>query len=131
MPLPMIKDEIPLEGLRLFVVEDEAVVAMMLENLLDSLGCVVVDIVGSVAQALDRVEAMASEADVAILDVNLGRDRVYPVADALSARQVPFLFATGYDRSGIDERYPGQVVLAKPYTRAMLLKALLEVRPAW
>lgn len=123
------REEVPLDGLKLFVVEDEALVAMLLENLLDSLGCVVVDVAGSVAQAMRQMDRIAEEADAAILDVNLGTERVYPVADELVARGVPFLFATGYGPSGVGDRYPGHTVLSKPYTKNMLVNALVPLCP--
>ena len=118
----------PLRGLRLFVVEDEALVAMLLEQMLEELGCVVVNLSGTVAQALDQVEKVASKVDIAILDVNLGGERVYPVADALAERDVPFLFATGYGPAGLDDLYPERTVLSKPYVEASLVNALLQ---AW
>lgn len=119
--------ETSLKGLRLFVVEDEALVAMLLENMLDDLGCVVVDIVGSVAQALQRIDDIAADVDAAILDVNLGRDRVYPVADALAERGVPFVFATGYGPEGTSEKYPDRAVLSKPYNMRTLGEALTRL----
>jgi len=123
------REEVPLDGLKLFVVEDEALVAMLLENLLDSLGCIVIDVAGSVSQAMRQMDRIAGEADAAILDVNLGTERVYPVADELEARGVPFLFATGYGPSGVGERYPGHTVLSKPYTKHMLVNALVPLCP--
>lgn len=120
----------PLRGLRLFVVEDEALVAMLLEQMLEELGCVIVNLSGTVAQALDQVEKVAPKVDLAILDVNLGGERVYPVADALAARDVPFLFATGYGPSGLDDLYPDRTVLSKPYVESSLVNALLQVRAA-
>lgn len=128
--MTMAREEIPLDGLRLFVVEDEALVAMLLENMLDSLGCIVIDVAGSVAQAMRRMDRIVDEADAAILDVNLGTERVYPVADALEELGVPFLFATGYGPSGVGDRYPGHTVLAKPYTKHMLLNALIPLCPS-
>lgn len=117
----------PIEGLRLFVVEDEALVAMLLEDMLTDLGCVVVDTAGSLDQALDRLEDIAGQADGAILDVNLGGEQVYPFADALAARKVPFLFATGYGRVGVAARYPTTPVLAKPYAPDELAAALASI----
>lgn len=117
-----------LSGLRLFVVEDEALVAMLLEQMLEDLGCEVVSLAGTVDQALGQVDQVAPRVDAAILDVNLGGERVYPVADALAERQVPFLFATGYGPSGLEDRYPDRTVLSKPYVEATLVKALLRMR---
>lgn len=119
-----------IEGLRLFLVEDEALVAMLLEDMLSDLGCVVVDVAGSLSQALDRLDTVSDTADGAILDVNLGGEQVYPFADALAARQIPFLFATGYGRVGVSARYPTAPVLAKPYGPAELAAALETLRDA-
>lgn len=116
-----------LEGLRLFLVEDEALVAMLLEDMLADLGCVVVDVVGSVGEALARLDGIGDRADGAILDVNLGGEQVYPFADALAARKVPFLFATGYGRMGVAARYPTTPVLAKPYGPEELAAALSSI----
>ncbi len=116
-----------LEGLRLFLVEDEALVAMLLEDMLADLGCVVVEVAGSLSQALERLDA-ANDADGAILDVNLGGEQVYPFADALAAREIPFLFATGDGRVGVAARYPAAQVLAKPYGQAELAAALETIR---
>lgn len=113
-----------LQGLRLFVVEDEALVAILLEDMLADLGCVVTGVAGSIHQALTRIDAVAAEADGAILDVNIGGEKVYPVADALAERGVPFMFATGYGSIGLGDRYPQAVVLAKPYGPNALASAL-------
>lgn len=118
----------PLHGLRLFVVEDEVLIAMLLEQMLEELGCTIVNLSGTVGQALDQVDKVAEKVDAAILDVNLGGERVYPVADALAARDVPFLFATGYGPSGLEERYPDRTVLSKPYVETSLVNALLRMR---
>ncbi len=126
----MIQDNSRLNDLRLFVVEDEALVAMLLESMLESLGCEIVGVAGSVAEALDRIDTVSDGADAAILDVNLGGEMVYPVADALQARGLPFLFATGYGQYGVGDLYPRNIVLAKPYTTPMLAQALVEMRRA-
>lgn len=114
----------PLSGLRLLIVEDEAMVAMLIEDMLTGLGCVIVDVAGSVATAVKLVDAKGATLDGAILDVNLGGEKVFPVADALAARGVPFMFATGYGPAGLNERYPGVVTLSKPFRLAALERAL-------
>ncbi|MCF8504284.1 MAG: response regulator [Caulobacter sp.] len=116
-----------LEGLRLFLVEDEALVAMLLEDMLSDLGCVVVDIAGSLSEALGRLDGIGDRADGAILDVNLGGEQVYPFADALADCKLPFLFATGYGRMGVSARYPSTPVLAKPYGAEELAAALSTI----
>jgi CheY-like chemotaxis protein len=101
-------------GLRLLVVEDEALVAMLIEDILLDLDCVVIGPVGTVAQALALLHR--EEIDGALLDVNLGGgERSYPVADALAARDVPFVFVTGYGEDGVEGRYAPVTVLQKPF----------------
>jgi CheY-like chemotaxis protein len=111
-----------INGLRLFVVEDEALVAMLLEDTLAELGCIVVDLAASVQDALGRL--IDTVADGAVLDVNIGGEKVFPVADALAERGIPFVFATGYGRAGLDHRYPAATVLTKPYSPEELANAL-------
>lgn len=117
-------EEDRLQGLRLFIVEDEAIIAMMLEDMLDDLGCAVVGSARSVDSALDHIRQM--EFDGAILDVNLRGERADPIADALIARGLPFVFATGYGEIGISQRFKGAVVLQKPLESTLLRRALLR-----
>jgi CheY-like chemotaxis protein len=102
-----------LAGRRILVVEDEIFVAMLVESLLLDLGCDVVGPAASVADAL----ALASDErlDAAVLDVNLGNERVFPVADSLSASSVPFVFVTGYDRGALTETYASHPMIRKPF----------------
>src|SRR3546814_4989964 len=93
-----------LRGLRVFLVEDEALVAMLLEHMLSDMGGVIVGQAHNVVGALTQMEQMAWSADVAILDINLAGEAVYPVADALAERGIPFLFATGYGETELDHR---------------------------
>ncbi len=113
----------------MFVVEDESLVAMQLEDMLDELGCRVVGPAMRVRRAfemLDRGDAI----DVAILDVNIAGEKVYPVAERLEAAGVPFLFATGYGRPGLEGRWPERPVVQKPYTPDQIAAAILAARPA-
>ena len=117
-----------LEGLRVLIVEDETLIAMMLEDLLEEIGCRIAGAAATVGQALDQLVALGGQLDAAVLDVNLGGEKVYPVADALAAKGVPFMFATGYGTSGVSERYPERTVIAKPYrlpTLSWALRSLL------
>src|SRR3546814_13816980 len=75
------------------------------------------------------MEQMAWSADVAILDINLAGEAVYPVADALAERGIPFLFATGYGATELANRYAGHNLLTKPYAEAALIDELLRIRP--
>ncbi len=103
------------------VAEDEPMVAMLLEDLLDSSGYRVL-----LAERLtDALALVAAETiDVAILDVTLGRENSFPIADALRRRQVPFLFASGHGMDGIPERYHHAAMLQKPYDMKSLKQAL-------
>ena len=112
-----------LEGLRLVVVEDEAIVAMLIEGMLEDLGCRVVDWAATLPAALSAVRD--AEIDGALLDVNLGGTKVYPVADALAARGVPFVFVTGYGPvHAAVGRFPGVAVLKKPFGQPDLERVL-------
>jgi DNA-binding response OmpR family regulator len=111
-----------LAGLRVLVVEDEAMVAMLIEDALIDLGCEVIGPVAGVAAALDLLEAEA--VDAAVLDVNLGGEKVFPVADRLAESGTPFLFSTGYGVVGIQERHLDRPVLQKPYDTGRLGAAL-------
>jgi CheY-like chemotaxis protein len=113
-----------LTGARLLIVEDETLVAIMVEDMLSDLGCVVVEVAGSVSRGLALVADSTLALDGAILDVNLGGEKVYPVADALTAKGVPFMFATGYGIGGIAETYSHVPALAKPYDPQVLKTVL-------
>jgi CheY-like chemotaxis protein len=86
-----------LTGLRILVVEDEYLIAMDLADRLADLGAEVIGPAGSVTEALAIVGAKGNRIDGAVLDVNLRNEHVYPVANALTARGVRFIFASGYD----------------------------------
>lgn len=118
-----------IRGMQVLVVEDEALVALMLEDTLADLGCVVAGSANSVAQALSRIEG-GPAIDAAILDVHLGGETVFPVADALASRKVPFVFSTGFGPADLDTRYPNSRLLAKPYPAEALAAALSDLRSA-
>jgi two-component sensor histidine kinase/DNA-binding response OmpR family regulator len=103
---------------RMLIAEDEALVAIMMEDLAVELGWSVVGPFARVSDAL--AAAKADEIHAAILDVNLGGETVYPIADVLRARGVPFVFATGYGAESIDRRYACAPVLQKPIDRQAL-----------
>ena len=102
----------------MLVVEDEALVAMMIQEFLTEYGHSVVGPVGRAAEAL--MAAKETEYDAAILDINLGDGMAYPVADILSARGVPFVFVTGYEADTVDDRFRHVPVLQKPIERQAL-----------
>ena len=93
----------PLGGVKVLVVEDEYLVATLIADILVSAGCIVSGPVPRLADALDMVNREAC--DVAVLDVNLAGERVYPVAEILSGRNVPFVFLTGYTNGALPGEY--------------------------
>jgi CheY-like chemotaxis protein len=107
---------------RVLIVEDEMMVAMLIEDLAEELGF---EVLGSVGR-LDDAIALTKEAafDAAILDVNLNGEETYPLASILDRRKVPFVFATGYGREGVRDRFPDTPVLQKPFQREALGRAL-------
>lgn len=111
------------KGRRVLVVEDEALIAMLLETMLEDLECVVLGPAQTVAAALDLLGS-GSQIDVALLDFNLGGQPSYPVADALRARGVPVIFCTGYGDLALRQADQGSAVLCKPYRAADLSAAL-------
>lgn len=115
-------------GCRVFVVEDEFLVALLLEGQLERLGCTVALTAATLAEAMDA--ATAESFDVAVLDVNLSGEESFPVAAALKARGTPFLFATGFGAAGIDPAFADAPVLQKPYTEAQLRGALVAALSA-
>lgn len=114
-------------GLRVLIVEDEALIAMLAEDMLDGLG----HRVAGVATTLDEAQAMAASDgfDCALLDVNLGGTSAVPVAHALRARGVPFAFTTGYGGDGVDG-FGDAPVLPKPYAMADLEAVMARLRAA-
>ena len=115
-----------LTGLRVLVVEDEAMVAMMIEDMLSDLGCVVMDVAGTVSRGVALANDLDLALDGAILDINLGGEKVYPVAEALAARRVPFIFSTGYSAAGVVAKFAHVPILAKPYERPELEHELIS-----
>lgn len=114
-----------LTNLKVLVVEDEALVSMLVEDMLGDLGCVVVGPAAEIEEALKL--ANDAEIDAALLDVNLGGRPIFPVADALKARGVPFAFASGYGEAGLSEGHRGALVLQKPFREADLRRVLEEL----
>lgn len=114
-----------LAGKRVHLVEDEAIIAFAVEDMLADLGCQVVD----PAMRLEEATSLAISAaiDAAILDVNLNDLRSYSVAEALERRGVPFVFATGYDQDGLEWDGRSADIIAKPYRREQLEAALLRM----
>ena len=108
---------------RVLLVEDEALVAMMIQETLAEFGFQVIGPVASASEAL--AAAREAQFDAAVLDINLGDGMVYTVAEILSKRGVPFVFVTGYDADSVDSRFAGVPILQKPIERNMLQKVFL------
>lgn len=108
--------------IRLLLVEDEALIALMLENMVEGMGCAVTGLAPRVALGVSMAEA--GDFDVAILDVNVAGENVEPVAERLAARGVPFVFATGYGEAGVPLRFRDRPVVAKPFRSEQLEAAL-------
>jgi len=113
-----------LEGVRVLVIEDEGPIALMIEDMLQDMDCVVAGSAASVREALGCVAAGGF--DFALLDINLGSTRADAVADALVKTGVPFAFASGYGRGGIPAHLQDRPVIRKPFTGADLEKVLRE-----
>jgi CheY-like chemotaxis protein len=110
---------------RVLIVEDEAAISMLIEDMLLDLGT---EIVGP-ASRLDPALQLAREAefDAAILDINIGGVQSYPVADVLLSRGIPAIFATGYGSSVLPERFRSCQILCKPFDQHQFSKALQRV----
>lgn len=118
-------DAVTLKGRRILVVEDELMIAMLVEDMLADLGCTVVGPAHTLDAALKLVES-EGQIDAALLDVNLAGQPVFPVADALRARHVPPIFSTGYGEAGLRESDAGAPVLQKPFRAGDLARALQD-----
>ena len=117
-----------IKSLKVLVVEDEAIVYFLLEEMLLDLGCAEVWHASSVARALALLEE--KRPDVAALDVNLSGALVYPVAERLAQMRVPFLFTTGYGKKGLALEWAERPVLQKPFDQDTLSRMLAAVASA-
>jgi CheY-like chemotaxis protein len=115
-----------LAGLRVLVVEDEMMVSMLIEDMLDDLGCKVIGPASRLEEAIELANTV--EIDCAVLDVNLGGQPIFPLADILRAKGRPFAFATGYGDAGLREADRGSPVLQKPFREGDLARVLGELR---
>jgi CheY-like chemotaxis protein len=110
-------------GNRVLLVEDEILVAMMMRDILSDLGFSVIGPFSRLSEAM--VAAVHDEIDAGIIDINLGGEFVYPVADVLVARSIPFVFVTGYGVESIDERFGSVPIIKKPVQRQALQKIFI------
>jgi CheY-like chemotaxis protein len=114
---------INLKGLRVLIVEDESMVAMLMEDMLQDFGCSVVGMVARFDDALKQATS-GPTFDVALLDVNLHGKQTFPVAEALAARGIRFIFATGYGEAVLPPPLQGGPILQKPFEQDALERAL-------
>lgn len=117
-----------LDGLKVLIVEDEPLVAMLLEDMLADHGCVVAGATGRIDQATALIKDDSLVIEAAILDVNLAGEVSFPLAELLAAKGVPFVFATGYGVGGLPEPWRDRPTLQKPFSHdevaRMLRKAI-------
>jgi CheY-like chemotaxis protein len=119
-------DVAALAGLRVLVVEDEMMVSMLIEDMLADMGCHVVGPAARLDEAIELIKG--AEIDCAVLDVNLGGQPIFPLADILRERGVPIAFATGYGDAGLREADRGTPVLQKPFREGDLARVLGELK---
>lgn len=111
-----------LVGLRVLVVEDEAMVAMLLEDTLAEIGCEVVGVAARVDDAVEKAESLTF--DIAILDVNLNGRDTFSVVASLAERGIAVVVATGYGAASLPQSLQKVPVLQKPYQQRDLVRAL-------
>jgi CheY-like chemotaxis protein len=107
---------------RVLIVEDEYLVAMLIEEMLETLGYDVAQVAATLPAAM--AAAKNASFDVAILDINLNGSQSTPVAEILQARDIPFIFATGYGPAGLDSRFADTPALQKPFYEEELKRVL-------
>ena len=107
---------------RVLVVEDEAMIAMLVEDMIADFGS---EVVGPVSRFEDALRlSQNAEIDAAILDINVDGAVIFPVADVLQGRGIPIIFATGYGSKTIPPRFRDSPTLPKPFTYQVLAEAL-------
>ncbi len=110
---------------RVLVVEDEAMIAMLVEDMVLDFGS---EVVGPVANMQEAIRlAQSAELDAAILDINVGGTVIFPVADILTERGIPLIFATGYGSKGLPARFQDNPTLPKPFSYQSLSEVLRKV----
>lgn len=114
-----------LDPFHILVVEDDPIIASSLKEDLEDFGATIVGPVKSVQQAISCI-AEADRLDAAVLDINLGGERAYPIANDLRRRKIPFVFLTGYDRTPVAVHFEDVPVFEKPADPEALADALLR-----
>ena len=122
----MIETVESLQGVRVLLVEDEALVAMLMEDMLADQGCSIVATAPRLDEALAHAENLSLAFDVAVLDLNLAGENTFAVASALEKRNIPFAFATGYGAGGLPPEWRGRPTLQKPFTAGDVISVLTK-----
>lgn len=112
-----------LSGLKVFVVEDEGPIALLIEDMLLDLGCEVIASAARLDQACKLASTLAI--DLAVLDLNLHGSSALPVALVLRERGIPFVFSTGYGSTGLTEDFESYPTLTKPFALDHLRESIL------
>jgi len=115
-------DEIDLKGRRVLVVEDDPMVAMLLVDMLDTIGCEIVAVASRLEDALEKAQCLSF--DLAILDINLEGANTFHVAELLSTRGIGFVFATGYGKAHLPADLANAPLLQKPFLERDVARAL-------
>lgn len=118
-----------LAGCRVYVVEDNYLLALSVSEFLESAGAEVLGVTGKLAEAQRYVAEHDDRIDAVLLDVNLRSEMSYPLADQLVALDIPFLFTTGYDAAAIDARFGDHPVCSKPFVPATLWEMVTRSAP--
>jgi len=114
----------PLKGASILIVEDNPYIASALEEMLSEHGLLVMGVASTVKDALKLCEM--PKIDLALLDVNLGEEKIDPVAERLAARTTPFVFATGYGRAGLPESFSDSPIVEKPFYIEEMLRTMRD-----
>jgi CheY-like chemotaxis protein len=107
------------------LVEDETLIRMMIAGMIEELGHTVAAEAGNMTEAL--LLARTADFEIAVLDINVGGERIEPVADVIAGRRLPFIFASGYGAAGVPEKFSDRPTLQKPFLIEKLGKAIEEV----
>jgi two-component SAPR family response regulator len=123
----MRRPPVSLKDKRVLIVEDQYLIAADLSRALTRIGGVIVGPVGSIAEA--QAEIARADVDLAFLDINLDEQMVFPLADELERRGIPFAFATGHDEAVLPERFKSKLRLEKPFTVQAVHEAVRKLAP--
>lgn len=114
-----------MRGARVLVIEDEPLIAMMLEDMLSDLGCIVVDTAPGFDAAMSKAAAL--DFDFCLLDMNLAGQISTPVAEILHRRKLPFIVSTGLGQGSLPPGLAATAVLSKPFSVASLTEAIWQL----